>query len=60
MFIEASICGLCICIVVDIGATLSVLGKEIFDKILNKTATLITIENVKHSVLSANSKPQKV
>lgn len=60
MFIEASICGLGICMLVDTGATLSVLRKEIFDKISSKTATLNSLEKVGHPVLSANSEPLKV
>lgn len=36
MFIAASICGLGICMLVDTGATLSVLRKEIFEKYLVK------------------------
>lgn len=54
------ICGIGICMLVDTGATLSVLGKEIFDKILSKTATINTMEKVGHPVLSANSESQKV
>lgn len=60
MFIEAPICGLGICMLVDTGATLSVLRKEIFDKISSKTATLNSLEKVGHPVLSANSEPLKV
>ena len=61
MLIEASICGLGICMLVDTGATLSVLRKEIFDKISSKTTTLNSLEKkVGHPVLSANSEPLKV
>lgn len=45
---------------VDTEATLMVLRKEIFDKMFSKTATLNTMENVRHPLLSANSKPLKV
>lgn len=45
---------------VDTGATLSVLGKEIFDKILSKTAPLNTMEKVGHAVIAANIEPLKV
>lgn len=40
--------------------SLSVLRKEIFDKISSKTATLNSLEKVGHPVLSANSEPLKV
>lgn len=60
MFIETSICGLGICMLVDTGTILSVLRKEIFNKIYSKTATLNTMEKVGHLVLSANSESPKV
>lgn len=44
---------------VDTGATLAVLRKEIFNKTFSKTATLNTLEKVGHPVLSANSEPLK-
>jgi predicted aspartyl protease len=53
MFIEAAINGIHICMLVDTGNTLSVVSKNIYDKVMNKDSS----ERVEKQVLSANSKP---
>lgn len=60
MFIEVFICGLGICMLVDMGVILLVLRKEIFDKIFSKIVILNFLEKVGYFVLLVNSELFKV
>ncbi|XP_061194780.1 uncharacterized protein LOC133202936 [Saccostrea echinata] len=57
IFVKASIDGFDLNILVDTGATLSLLAKHVYDKILESNSSLETLKKVSQPVLSARNDP---